>query len=253
MNVSALAVRSQDFLNFLDTWQAGLPGLALADALAEPTRAAIIAVDVIEGFCTTGPLASPRVGAMVDPIVGLFEAAWEHGLRNILLIQDTHEPDAVEFEAWPAHCVRGTAEAEPVAAIKALPFYADLQQMPKNSISAGLNTGLEAWLSAHPQVDTLIVTGDCTDLCTYQLSMHLRLTANARQLARRVIVPADCVETYDRSVATAVAQGGLPHDADLLHAVFLYHMALNGVEVVKDLTLYPPTPFSQNREKGEKF
>ena len=66
-------------------------------------------------------------------------------------------------------------------------------------------------------------------------------------------MPTDCGETYDRSVATASAQGGMPHDADLLHAVFLYHMALNGVEVLKSLTLYPPTPFSQNREKGEKF
>ena len=51
--------------------------------------------------------------------------------------------------------------------------------------------------------------------------------ANARQLRRRVIVPADCVDTYDRGVAVAAEQGGLPHDADLLHAVFLYHMALN--------------------------
>ena len=65
--------------------------------------------------------------------------------------------------------------------------------------------------------------------------MHLRLDANARQLQRRVIVPADCVDTYDRGVAVAAEQGGLPHDADLLHAVFLYHMALNGVEVAAKL------------------
>jgi nicotinamidase-related amidase len=243
MSIPSLALRSQAFLHFLDTWQAGLPALLLAAALPVPNRAAIISVDVIEGFCTAGSLASPRVGAIVNPIVRLLTSAWERGLRDILLIQDTHEPDALEFEAWPPHCVRGTNEAEPVAAFKALPFYSHLLQMPKNSISAGLNTGLEAWLATRPKVDTLIVTGDCTDLCTYQLAMHLRLSANARQLTRRVIVPADCAETYDRSVATAQAQGGLPHDADLLHAVFLYHMALNGIEVVKRLDPLSPDPF----------
>ncbi|NTV36699.1 MAG: cysteine hydrolase, partial [Anaerolineaceae bacterium] len=30
-------------------------------------------------------------------------------------------------------------------------------------------------------------------------------------------------------------QGGFPHPGDLLHATFLYHMALNGIEVVKEV------------------
>jgi hypothetical protein len=95
-----------------------------------------------------------------------------------------------------------------------------------------LNTGLNEWVAEHPQVNTFIVVGDCTDLCTYQLAMHLRLDANARQIQRRVIVPAEAVDTYDTPVDVARQIGALPHDADLLHAVFLYHMALNGIEVV---------------------
>ena len=236
MNPAPLALRSQDFLKFLDGWIAGLPGMSLDSVFGDPKKPAIVSVDVIQGFCTAGPLASPRVGAIVAPIVRLFQAAWGRGVRQILLFQDTHEPDAVEFGAWPPHCVRGTPEAEPVVAFQALPFFDQLIQYPKNSIAAGLNTGLTDWVAAHPEVDTFIVVGDCTDLCTYQLAMHLRLDANARQLQRRVIVPADCVDTYDRGVAAAAEQGGLPHDADLLHAVFLYHMALNGVEVAAELS-----------------
>jgi hypothetical protein len=102
----------------------------------------------------------------------------------------------------------------------------------KNSIHSFLNTGLGQWVNAHPEVHTYIVVGDCTDLCTYQLAMFLRLDANARQLQRRVIVPAEAVDTYDMPVETARQVGAMPHDAELLHAVFLYHMALNGVEVV---------------------
>lgn len=229
---NSLANRSQPFIDYLGLWVEKLPPLPLDEAIPHPERSAIFSVDVIEGFCHIGPLASPRVAAIVAPIVALFERAWAHGLRHILLSQDTHEPDAVEFGSWPPHCVRGTAEAETVAAFKQLPFFDQMLVLEKNSIHSGLDTGLNDWIAQHPEVDTFIVVGDCTDLCTYQAAMYLRLDANARQLRRRVIVPANAVDTYDRGLEAAQEQGGFPHDGDLLHHVFLYHMALNGVEVV---------------------
>mgnify|MGYP000196766266 CR=1 FL=1 len=230
---NTLAAQSAEFLAFLEEWMAGLTELSAADVFGRPERAAIVSVDVIKGFCNFGPLASPRVGRIAAPIAGLLMNAWAAGVRNIILTQDTHEPDAVEFAQWPAHCVRGSEEAQPVDELTALPFFDQILQIPKNSIHSGLNTGLSDWLNRHPEVDTFVVVGDCTDLCTYQLAMHLRLDANARQLTRRVVTPVDCVDTYDRTVASARAEGGLPHPADLLHAVFLYHMALNGVEVAR--------------------
>jgi hypothetical protein len=54
-------------------------------------------------------------------------------------------------------------------------------------------------------------------------------------LQRRVIVPANAVDTYDQTIEAAQEVGGLPHPADLHHAFFLYHMALNGIEVFKAL------------------
>jgi nicotinamidase-related amidase len=106
---------------------------------------------------------------------------------------------------------------------------------PKNSIHSALDTELETWLDNQPDLDTFVVVGDCTDLCTYQLAMHLRLHANANQINRRVIVPEDCVDTYDLPVETALVMGILPHPAEPIHAMFLYHMALNGVEVIKSI------------------
>jgi len=230
-----LSHRSQAFLDYLEDWQAGLPVLPLDQAMPEPHKVAIVSVDVIEGFCRIGPLSSSRVAGIIEPIVRLFNAAWSAGMHHILLIQDNHEPDAIEFGAYPPHCVRGTPEAETVAELKALPFFDQMVVLPKNSVSTDLNTGLDAWMDAHPQIDTWIAVGDCTDICTYQLAMHLRMAANSRQLHHRVIVPADCVETYDRPIAIAREQGGFAHDGDLLHTVFLYHMALNGVEVAKKI------------------
>jgi hypothetical protein len=48
-------------------------------------------------------------------------------------------------------------------------------------------------------------------------------------------VPENCVDTYDLPVEAARELGVAPHDGDLLHKVFLYHMALNAVEVVKEI------------------
>ena len=230
-----LLTQSRPFLAFLDNWQAQLQPVPFSRTIPNPEKTAILSVDVINGFCYEGPLASPRVAGIVEPIASLFTTAWNSGVRQIILCQDTHEPEAVEFSAWPPHCVRGTPEAETVDAFKKLPFYNQLIVVPKNSISSTTNTGLDMWISSHPGIDTYIVVGDCTDLCTYQLAMQIRVDANSRQLNRRVIVPANCVDTYDYSIEAAQQQGGLPHPAALMHAIFLYHMALNGVEIVQSL------------------
>jgi nicotinamidase-related amidase len=235
MATRGIMEQSIEFLGFLDEWLLAINKVPLDDVINEPAHTAILSVDVINGFCVSGPLYSPRVSKITAPIADLFTRSWDRGVRHIVLTQDTHEPDALEFGQFPAHCVRGSAEAEPVEAFKALPFFDRLIQIPKNSIHSGLNTGLNDWVAMHAEIDTFIVVGDCTDLCMYQLAMHLRLEANARHLQRRVILPVDCVDTYDRPVSAARDEGGLPHPGDLLHAIFLYHMALNGVEVFAKL------------------
>lgn len=223
---------ARPFLEYVDGWLAGLPRPPLAELASPPEATAVVSVDMINGFCHAGPLASPRVEALIPPIVNLLTRTWGAGVRDVALTQDTHEPEAVEFGAYPPHCVRGTAEAETIPEFKALPFFDRMTVIEKNSISSSLETGLEAWIADRPALRTFLVVGDCTDLCVYQLAMHLRLQANARQLERRVIVPADCVDTYDLPVETARAIGAVPHDGDLLHRLFLYSMMLNGIEVV---------------------
>ena len=42
--------------------------------------------------------------------------------------------------------------------------------------------------------------------------------------------------TLERVVEPAREIGALPHDGDLLHRLFLYHLALNGVSVVRSMT-----------------
>ncbi|HBF41102.1 MAG TPA: nicotinamidase [Anaerolineaceae bacterium] len=224
-----------EFDIYLKNRMDALPVLRGTDLFAEPERVALISVDLIKGFCDVGPLSSPRVRAVVAPATDLFSLAHQHGVTALALAQDTHEPDAKEFSAWPPHCVRGTVESETVDELKALPFFDQISIFEKNSINSAEFTGLEAWIAARPALDTFLVVGDCTDLCVYQLAMHLLTQANARQMQRRVIVPANCVDTYDLPTETAIQAGLTPHPADLMHALFLYHMALNGVEIVQSV------------------
>lgn len=233
MNVEQLIEQSKPFLNYVVGWKGSLQPLDLASVLeGRPERAVVITVDVTNGFCYEGPLASPRVAGIVQPIVALFQRAHELGVRHFILPQDTHDPEAVEFDSYPPHCVRGSNQSQTVPEIKELPFADLFITMPKNSIDSSLGTDLDPWVDDHPEVDTFIVVGDCTDLCTYQLAMHLRLRANAFNRHVRVIVPEDCADTYDLPVSVAQEIGAVPHDGDLLHHIFLYSMMLNGVEVV---------------------
>lgn len=230
----SLATESRPFLNYVEEWMGNLPTLKLSKIAADPATVAVLSVDIINGFCTVGPLASPRVQGIVRPISKLFADAHAAGVRHFILTQDTHEPDAVEFKFYPPHCVRGHVESQTAPELRKLPFANDYVVFEKNSIASHHNTGLNTWLDKHPNVTTFVVVGDCSDLCTYQLAMHLRLRANAHQHhATRVILPENCVQTYDTPVKVAKKLGIPAHDGNLLHAVFLYNMWSNGVEVVK--------------------
>jgi len=238
MQTDTFIEHSKPFIQWMLDWKDSLQPFSLSTLTRENPRAVgIICVDVIKGFCTVGPLSSRRVNNIVEPIARLFKLAWEQGVRDIALPQDTHPADAVEFEQWGPHCIRGTEEAETVEAFTALPFFDQIAVIEKNSINSRLDAEMEAWVRARPHIKNWIITGDCTDLCTYQLAMHTRIAANeAQQKGVRVILPVNTVDTYDMPVGRAKELGIVPHDAEFLHLVFLYHMMLNGVEIVTEIT-----------------
>jgi nicotinamidase-related amidase len=237
--LETLITNSRPFLAWILEWQAARPTLSLAGLVnqAGAEHIGIVSVDVIKGFCSVGPLASPRINLIIEPIRDLFERAWGLGIRSIALTQDAHPADAVEFNQYAPHCIRGTEESETVDAFRQLPFFDEISLFEKNNINSAFSTGFQAWLTERPQVTTWIVVGDCTDLCTYQLAMHLRLSANQNQREGvQVIAPINAVDTYDLPVTIAQDIGAVPHDGQLLHHIFLYHMMLNGVEIVSSIT-----------------
>ncbi|GHO87293.1 cysteine hydrolase family protein [Dictyobacter formicarum] len=225
------------FLQALGDWEQQLQSLSWRD-LTEPVqsgRVALVSVDMINGFCHEGALASPRVEGIIPAVVDVFEGAYAAGVRQFILAQDAHTPDATEFAQFPPHCVQETAEAANIPELAQLPFANLYTTVHKNSLSGFHGTGLGTWLEQHRDLQVAIIVGDCTDLCVYQMAMHLKLYANAHNLPLRVIVPANAVQTYDTPFATARQLGILPHDGDVLNLIFLYHMSLNGIEIVRNI------------------
>jgi nicotinamidase-related amidase len=232
-----LTEQSAPFLSYLERWYSSLPESSLAAIVGDaPEKVAVFSIDMINGFCKEGPLAGPRVGALIPAVVKAFTQAHALGVRALVLTQDTHNPATPEFGAYPPHCLAGTPESQTVSELAELPFAEDLAVIQKNSLSSHLGTTMASWMAEHPHVETFVVIGDCTDLCVYSAAMHLRMEANALNLKRRVIVPAEAVDTFDTPVAVAQELGIKAHDADLHHVLFLHHMAQNGVEVVGALS-----------------
>jgi nicotinamidase-related amidase len=219
---------------WLDEWSATLADYQFAELVPDASRAAVVSTDMIVGFCSSGALASERVGAIATEVADLFQLAHDQGVRRFVLNEDTHHPEAAEFAAWPPHCIRGTEESETIPELAQLPFVAELVVFEKNSLSPAHGTEFDDWLEANTDLQQVIVVGNCTDLCVYTLAMHVRLWANAHNHAPfDVIVPENAVQTYDLPVDEAARIGAFPHPGDFFHWTFLYHMALNGIRVVR--------------------
>lgn len=220
------------FLDWLDDWIKKLPPATFQDLKIDPEKTALVSVDMVKGFCSIGPLASPDIAAIIPEIVSLFKKCQVYGIKHFLLFQDTHHPETPEFSSYPPHCLRGSEEAETIDELKSLSFADKFTIFEKNSISPQYGTEFDDWLKKHTEIETFIIVGNCTDLCVYFHAMHLRLSANAANLKRRIIVPEAAVATYDMTVETAKKIGALPHNRILMHKIFLYHLSLNGVEIV---------------------
>lgn len=206
----------------------------LIEAAGGPRHCAVVAVDLVEGFCRTGPLASPRVDALIQPTCDFLTRAHAAGIRDFLFPCDAHQKDSPEFQAFPPHCLAGGRESTIVSDLLELPFASLFERLDKRSVSVMVETNLATRLQGD-QFKKIVCIGDCTDLCLYHLATGLRFLANSSGLPWDIVVPVDLVQTYDVPTEDALRLGILPHPGDILHDLFLYHMELNGITVVASL------------------
>lgn len=224
--------------NVIDDWYMKLQPIKIN----EPEDTVIVCTDMVNGFCHEGPLASPRVKALIPGIVDFLETSLKSGVSTFLFFQDSHTPDAHEFDSYPAHCVEGSTEADMIPEIENFyrmygsGGYPTVEIIRKNTLLAtdffdpeGGSDLSDITFYELIGVKNWIVIGNCTDLCIYANAMQLNqfLQENGvREITGQVVVPDNLVDTYD-----------LPgiHDGDFFHKTFLYHMAQNGIKVAESV------------------
>lgn len=231
-----MTTTNTDTPRFVTRWLETLPEVTIEQIAPDPKLTGVFCTDMINAFLREGALSSPRVDKLAEPVTELMRKAWDHGVRMFTFTQDTHDENTPEFQAYPPHAIAGTSESQMIDELAELPFSKDFKVIEKDSLHPAIDTEFDEWWDQHSDIQTAIVAGNCTDLCVYQLAMHLTMRANA--LGRQefsVIVPANVVNTFDIPESED-AEPGTAHPGDFFHNVFLYHMASNGVRIVKRIT-----------------
>ena len=219
-------------------WFAALQPLPLTEVAADPDRrSAIFSADMIVGFCDSGNLASARVDALTGPVVDLFTPRLRSRRARIRPAAGHARSGHTRVRRLAGPLRRRHDESETIPELAELPFSDRFTVIPKNSLGPGYGTTFDAWLDAHPRSRprSWSATAPISAPTTWRCTCGMR--ANARNIQGfEVIVPANAVDTYDLPPEQARAIGAFAHPGDFFHQVFLYHMALNGIRVVSELT-----------------
>ncbi len=200
---------------------AKLPAIQLKDFKGKQT--ALVMVDMVNGFAREGALMSPRVEGLIPEIAELSKTCNELQITK-LAFADCHIKASPEFDAYPAHCMIGTSEAEMVDELRELGGYT---LIPKNSTNGFLEEAFQQWLEENEHINTFIITGDCTDICVQQFAVTLKTWFNMQNKKVRIIIPTNAVETYDFGL----------HNGDLMNVMALYNMMINGIEVIDSIEI----------------
>jgi len=176
----------------------------------------VLAIDAVKGFCDRGNMQNPRMKNIIPNIEDLMERVQKKREGDIIFVCDNHQEDDPEFKRFPKHCIVGTEEVEVVPQLRRFLMAANNNYVPKTKFNALLGNRLKESL-ARIKPDRIIIVGVCTDICI------LYTVAALRELEYEVIVPKDCVETFDAP----------DHNAEDVNNAMLKHMAdILGVEIV---------------------
>jgi nicotinamidase-related amidase len=194
-----------------------LPVMKLSDL--NPSETVLVIVDMINGFVREGALKSSRVEDLIPAVLNLTGKCEKRGIKRVIF-SDCHTEDSPELESYPPHCMRGTWESEIVDELKELKGFTAIN---KNSTNGFLEQEFVRWMEDNSAITNFIIAGDCTDICVLQFTETLKAYFNMKNRRSNIIVPLDCVDTFD---------GGL-HNADLMNVFSVFSMMGNGIKVVK--------------------
>ena len=169
----------------------------------------VLVIDMVRGFLEPDHnLYCGDESREIIPRVQSLLARERAAGSEIIFISDHHDPDDLEFQIFPVHCVKGTEEPDVIPELSE--FVTKDNVIPKNRYSGFFNTALEERLAA-AKPDKIIICGVCTDICV------LHTTSDARNRDYPVEVPSDCVASFNPEAH----EWALSHLKDILGAKVL--------------------------------
>ena len=182
------------------------------------SKTILFIVDMNNGFAKEGLLYSPRVENLIKPIEN-FSKHICSDLNRIIAFTDSHDENSIELLNYPTHCLKNSVESDIVDEIKDIKNLEIIQKNSTNGFFVLNDIDFD-------DIDNIIIVGDCTDICIYQLSITLKSYFNQNNINKNIIVPMNLVDTYNIDNV---------HNAELLNIVFLNSMIQNGINVVKEI------------------
>ena len=227
-----------------------------------PGNVGLVVVDVVRGFTREGNLSdaasmAPMVAA-VDGVIRELQAKLAARLR-LLMLRDTHHADIPE-SPYPPHCIKGSGEDEldpDLAWAAHLPGAVVLDKDCINGFVGAMEpcghgvwrNRLCDWVAEH-ELTTLVLVGDCTDICVSDLAVALLSARNHGMLhaagpedreayvasitGLQIMVHAGATATFDLDPDEPFARGQetLRHPGPLAHHVGLWVAASRGARVI---------------------
>ncbi len=155
----------------------------------------LLVIDMVNGFVKKGVLADKKINNITPNIINLIKENIKNN-NDIISVQEGHNEKSKEFENFPYHCILGTEEAELIDELK--PFEQNMKVIRKNSTSGFVTKEFMEYIEQNKkELDEIVITGCCTDLCVMNFALPLKTYINEYDLNIKVIIYKNAVETYD--------------------------------------------------------
>lgn len=158
---------------------------------------AFIVVDMVNGFVKEGVLHDKNIKKVLPRQLELLKEA-EKKESLIILVKDTHDPNATEFKRFSntTHCLKGTSEAELIEELKPFEQKDNVITVKKNSTSFMESPKFRKIVKQAQNIKEIDIVGCCTDICVFNGTMGLANYYDEWNQEVNITVHEDAIATY---------------------------------------------------------
>lgn len=162
----------------------------------EEYEKALYMIDMNNGFVNFGAMANPEYNKLVPEQLKMIEKMRkENGLVNFIL--EGHDEKATEFATYPAHCIKGTPEADLIPEFIKEQNKENTRTYYKNSINGMLNRNVQDDIRRLKNLREVILEGVCTDLCVFDFGRTALRYFDEINKEIKMFVVKNAVDTFD--------------------------------------------------------